>query len=85
MGLLSVQCGKLRMAATSWSTGMPGTLYQGVGWRDMLLLAANGSRSLAHDSPQNMPIEEQDTDIIPTAAHSITPGQYTASLDIALQ
>ncbi|KAK4829339.1 hypothetical protein QYF61_003266 [Mycteria americana] len=36
----------------------------------MLFLAANGSRSPALNNPQNVPIEEQDADIIPTAAHS---------------
>lgn len=51
----------------------------------MLFLAAIGSGSSALYSPQNMPIKEHDTDIIPTAAHSITTGQYRASLDITLQ
>lgn len=51
----------------------------------MLFVAANSSQSPAPDNRQNMPVEEREADIIPTAARSITPGQYTASLDIALQ
>lgn len=84
MGWLSVQRGKPGMAAISWRTGVFGTLCEGDGWRDIVprykQLPESGS-----DNPQNMPVEAQDTDIIPTAAHSITPGQYTVSLDITLQ
>lgn len=72
------------MAAISWCTGVFGTFTRVLAG-GMLFLAANSSQSPALNNPQNMPIEEQDTDIIPTAAHSITPGQYTASLDITLQ
>lgn len=77
-------CGKLGMAAISWCTGVSGTLCEGVGLKGCCPMLQTAPKACLSDSPQNMPTEEQDTDIIPTAAQSLTPGQYTASLDFAI-